>query len=196
MELSPTSGSKQDRGNLPASHNSETMKKVIHKLMNGGLRVIQYKNALVGKFKNTKIKVFPDHQFKGDGEKGNLIQFFRLQDGDMPALCTNTIARIIKGRAYTVSTVWLSDEAIVTLHRLLGESIKQRTLPTTIPDEFSTTQEFLEYVLEKVEDFPKGLPDQEVADKLNDMDLPMEVWQTAFDFYKKGGRLDKEESND
>ena len=153
--------------------------------MNGGLRVAQYKNALVGKFKNTRIKVFPEHQFKEDGEKGNLIQFLRLQDKDLPALCTSTIARTINGRAYTVSTLWLSDEGIVALHRLLGESIKQRIQPPTSPDEFSTSQEFLSYVLEKVEDFPKGLSDQEIADRLNDMDLPMEVWQSAFDHYKE-----------
>ena len=148
------------------------------------LKISRSPNAWTGRWKNTRIRIFPDHQFKKEGEKGNLIELFRLQDVDLPALCVSKKVRTIKGRAYTISRVWLSDEAIVALHLLLRECIKQRALPKEKSEDNLSPQEFLIYVLEKVDDFPKGLPDQEVADLLNNMDLPMEVWQSAFDHYK------------
>jgi hypothetical protein len=149
------------------------------------LRISRYKNAWVARWQNTRIKLFPDHQFKEDGEKGNLIEFYRLQDVDLPAFCVSNKVRTVKGRAYTISSVWLTDEAAVALHRILSESIKERTFPKENEwPEDELSQENLGYILESVDKFPKGLSDEEVADKLNEMDLPMQFWTAAFDHYK------------
>ncbi len=163
------------------------MKETIMRLM-PTLKLIKSLNARTARWKNTRIRLFPEHQFRTEGAKGNLIEFFRLQDTDSPALCVSNKVRTINGRAYTVSHLWLTDEAAIALHRILGESIKDRISEDKTREDGLSPTEFLEYVLEKVDEFPKGLSDREVAEKLNDMDLPVKVWQISFDHYKENNK--------
>jgi hypothetical protein len=148
------------------------------------LKISRYKNAWVARWKNTRIKLFPEHQFKEDGNKGNLIEFFRLQDVDLPALCISNKVRTINGRAYTISSVWLTDEAAVALHKILGESIKERALP-------KERVEYTDEALQKlISTWTQGQSDDWLINTLNEMDLPHGQYMMAVDFYKKIGDFD------
>ena len=148
------------------------------------LKISKSLNAWTGRWKNTRIRIFPEHQFNEDGEKGNLIELFRLQDRDLPALCGSHKVRVIKGRAYTISNIWLSDEAIITLHKMLGESVKERALP-------KERKEYTDEALQKlISTWTQGQSDDWLINTLNEMDLPHGQYMMAVDFYKKVGDFD------
>lgn len=153
-------------------------------------RITEYLNSISVRWTNTKVKFFPDHQFTPDGEKGNLIELIRLQNVDMPALCVSRKARVFKGRALTVSHVWLTDEAVIALHRVLGDHIKRR-----IGEE--TTKEWTDEELQAhIDQWPEGQEDRWLAARLNSMDLQYEQYKMAIDYYKKIGPFAKETTNE
>lgn len=152
------------------------MKKVLSLFKDRTLKLTEDKSGnMRARFKDTKVFVFPNTgpgDVKNDGV-GNMLKFVRLQTVDHEALCISKKVRSGGGRALTHSFVWLSDEALYALYSLLHNYFTD-----TVKVEYQVPMK------EIIESWPKGLSDKELADKLNEMELPFNIWQESFDYYK------------
>ena len=139
------------------------------------------KHNISARFKNTRIVIFPGFapNDKEPDIKGNMIQFCRLQTDDQEALCLSRKRRVFKGRALTNSFVWLTDEALYALYLMLGHYFKDKAKRMSAPTwtDFEELKGF-------IATWPSNLTDVELANLLNEQNLPMEFWQQGFDYYK------------